>query len=98
LDLDDVCTAIVHMLAEGGVSQVTVIAISVGGGATQYLLQTQPQRVEHAVLSHCGPIRNRPELEKSAQRLLTLVRWLPLAVTRWGLLRRTTGTVPAASQ
>jgi pimeloyl-ACP methyl ester carboxylesterase len=97
-ELDDVCRAIECMLDEEAVERATLVGLSAGGGVAQYFLQHFPQRVEHVVLSHCGAMRHDPDRNKSARRLLPLIRWLPLAITRRVLLGRTTGTVPPSSE
>jgi pimeloyl-ACP methyl ester carboxylesterase len=98
LDYDQVCQAIVRSLDNEAIARATVIGISAGGGLAQYLLQAYPDRVEHAVFSHCGILQWRPELAKRVKRMLALVRLLPLFAVRRLLLRMTAGRVPAASE
>jgi len=76
---------------------VTVIGLSAGGGVAQYLLQEHPERVEHAVFSHCGILERDAEAEKATRRLLTLARLLPLWAIRRQVLKRTAGQIPPTS-
>lgn len=97
-DIDAVCEALVRSLDAEGIDRATVIGISAGGGVAQYLLQTRPQRVEHAVLSHCGVLEHSAEAERKTRRILWLVRLLPLFVIRHVLKNMTTGEIPSSSQ
>ena len=96
-NMDDVCRAIVHILEAEGVEKVTVIGLSAGGGIAQYFIQEHPERVEHLVLSHCGILERSAEAENKLKKMLTLVKILPLFVTRRILLKMTTGNVPPSS-
>jgi len=96
--MDDVCRAIVHILDVEGVEKATVIGLSAGGGIAQYLVQEYPERVEHLVLSHCGIVERDPEAATKLKKMLTLVKILPLFVTRRIVLIMTTGNVPPSSK
>ena len=63
-DLDAVCDALVQSLDAEGIERATVIGLSAGGGVAQLLLQTHPERVEHAVFSHCGVLEPSADAEK----------------------------------
>jgi pimeloyl-ACP methyl ester carboxylesterase len=97
-DMEAVCEALVRSLDAEEIERATVIGISAGGGVAQYLLQTRPQRVEHAVLSHCGVLEHGAEAERKTRRILWLARLLPLFVIRRVLRRMTTGKIPSSSQ
>ena len=96
-NMDDVCRAIVHILDAEGVEKATVIGLSAGGGIAQYFIQEYPQRVEHLVLSHCGILERDAEAANKLKKMLTLVKILPLFVTRRILLKMTAGNVPPSS-
>jgi pimeloyl-ACP methyl ester carboxylesterase len=57
--------------------RAVVIGISAGGDVAQMLLQSHPERVEHAVLSHCGVLEQTSKGETKARRAVQLVRLLP---------------------
>jgi lipase len=97
-DLDAIPDALARSLDAEGIERATVIGISAGGGVAQVLLQTRPQRVEHAVLSHCGVLEHSAEGERKTRRILWLVRLLPMAAIRRVLRRMTTGDIPPSSQ
>jgi len=97
-DMDAVCDALVKSLDAEGVESATVIGISAGGGVAQVLLQMHPERVEHAVLSHCGVLEHSAEGEKKTRRILLLVKILPMFVLRRVLKTMTTGKTPSSSQ
>jgi pimeloyl-ACP methyl ester carboxylesterase len=97
-DMDDVCGAIVHILDAEGVEKATVIGLSAGGGIAQYFIQEYPQRVEHLVLSHCGILERDAEAASRLKKMHSLVKILPLFVTRRILLRMTGGDVPSSSK
>jgi pimeloyl-ACP methyl ester carboxylesterase len=97
LAMDRVRGAICQMLDREGVEKVTVIGISAGGGVAQLLLQEYPERVERAVLSHTGVAEGNADAERRTERLLRLVRLMPLAVIRWVLKKATARTIPASS-
>jgi len=96
-NMDDVCRAIVHILDAGGVGKATVIGLSAGGGIAQYLVHEYPERVEHLVLSHCGILERDAEAANKLKKMLTLVKILPLFITRRILMRMTAGDVPPSS-
>jgi pimeloyl-ACP methyl ester carboxylesterase len=96
-NMDDVCRAIVHILDAEGVEKTTVIGLSAGGGIAQYFIQECPQRVAHLVLSHCGILERDPEAASKLKKMHSLVKILPLFVTRRILLRMTGGDVPSSS-
>lgn len=96
-DLEQVCSAILHSLDRENVVKAVVIGLSAGGGLAQYLLQKQPERVAHAVFSHCGLLESDPQAQRKGQKLLTLARLLPAPVVRWALVRLTSGHAPADS-
>ena len=64
----------------------------------QYFIQECPERVEHLVLSHCGILERDVEAANKLKKMLTLVKILPLFVTRRILLKMTTGHVPPSSK
>jgi len=97
-NMDDVCRAIVHILDAEGVEKATVIGLSAGGGIAQYFIQEYPERVEHLVLSHCGILERDAEAANKLKKMLTLVKILPLFVTRRILLKMTAGDVPSSSK
>jgi lipase len=97
-DLDAVCEALVRSLDAEGIDRATVIGISAGGGVAQVLLQTYPQRVEHAVFSHCGVLEHSPERDTQTKRIIWLARILPMFVIRRLLKRATTGETPPSSR
>ena len=96
-DLDQVCWLLEEMLEGEGFGQATFVGLSAGGGLIQYLLQERPGLVANAVLSHCGPIMHDEKGERQGRRLLTLARFLPIAVIRRIIIRQTSGQSPAAS-
>jgi aminoacrylate hydrolase len=96
-DMDDVCHAIIHILDAEGVEKATVIGLSAGGGIAQYFIQEYPQRVEHLVLSHCGILERDPDAASKLKKMHSLVKILPLFVTRRILMRMTAGDVPLSS-
>ena len=97
-NMDDVCRAIVHILDTEGVEKATVIGLSAGGGIAQYFIQEYPERVEHLVLSHCGILERDAEAASKLKKMLSLVKILPLFVTRRILKKMTAGNVPASSK
>jgi pimeloyl-ACP methyl ester carboxylesterase len=97
-DMGDVCSAIVHILDAEGVEKATVIGLSAGGGIAQYFIQEYPQRVEHLVLSHCGILERDPEAANKLKKMHSLVKILPLFVTRRILKKMTAGTAPPSSK
>jgi len=97
-DLDVVCHALVRSLDAEGIDRATVIGISAGGGVAQVLLQAHPERVQHAVLSHCGVLKHDDEAGRKTKQILWLVRLLPMVVIRRVLKRMTTGEIPASSR
>jgi len=96
--MDDVYRAIVHILDAEGIEKATVIGLSAGGGVAQYFIQECPERVEHLVLSHCGILERDAEAANKLKKMLTLVKILPLFVTRRIVLKMTTGNVPPSSK
>jgi pimeloyl-ACP methyl ester carboxylesterase len=96
-NMDDVCRAIVHILEAGGVEKAIVIGLSAGGGIAQYFIQEYPQRVEHLVLSHCGILERDTEAASKLKKMHSLVKILPLFVTRRIVMRMTAGDVPLSS-
>jgi lipase len=97
-DFDAVCDALVQTLDAEGIERAIVVGLSAGGGVAQLLLQTHPERVEHAVFSHRGVLELSPEAESRTRRILGLVRILPLFVIRRVLKRMTTGEPPSSSR
>ena len=97
-ELDAICEALVRSLDAEQIDRATIIGLSAGGGVAQVLLQTHPERVERAVLSHCGVLEHSSEAERSTRRTLRLVRLLPAFVIRRVLKKMTTGTIPPSSQ
>jgi pimeloyl-ACP methyl ester carboxylesterase len=97
-NMDDVCSAIVHILEAEGVEKATVIGLSAGGGIAQYFIQEYPERVEHLVLSHCGILERDAEAANKLKKMLSLVKILPLFVTRRILKKMTAGTAPLSSK
>jgi pimeloyl-ACP methyl ester carboxylesterase len=97
-DMDAVCDALVRSLDEERMDRATVIGISAGGGVAQVLLQTHPERVEHAVLSHCGVLDHSTKRDRQTKRILWLVRILPMFLIRRALKRMTTGETPVSSR
>ncbi|MFW5685780.1 MAG: alpha/beta fold hydrolase [Spirochaetota bacterium] len=81
-----------RLLEREGVSQVTVIGLSAGGGMAQMLLQRYPRLVDDVVLSHTGIMDRQPDVEAQMRRLTRLVRLLPMPVVRWILRNRTSST------
>jgi len=96
--MDDVCSAIVHILDAEGVEKATVIGLSAGGGIAQYFIQEYPQRVEHLVLSHCGILERDAEAANRLKKMHSLVKILPLFVTRRIVMKMTAGDVPPSSK
>ena len=96
-DMDEVCRDIVHILEAEGVGKATMIGLSAGGGIAQYLIQEYPERVEHLVLSHCGILERDAEAANKLKKMLTLVKILPLFVTRRIVMKMTAGDVPPSS-
>jgi pimeloyl-ACP methyl ester carboxylesterase len=96
-NMDDVCRAIVHILDAEGVEKATVIGLSAGGGIAQYFIQEYPQRVEHLVLSHCGILERDPEAANKLKKMHSLVKILPLFITRRIVMKMTAGDVPPSS-
>ena len=97
-NMDDVCRAIVHILDAEGVEKATVIGLSAGGGIAQYFIQEYPERVEHLVLSHCGIVERDAEAASKLKKMHSLVKILPLFVTRRIVLKMTAGHVPPSSK
>ena len=97
-NMDDVCRAIAQILDAEGVDKATMIGLSAGGGIAQYFIQEYPKRVEHLVLSHCGIVERDPEAANKLKKMHSLVKILPLFVTRRILLRMTAGDVPPSSK
>ena len=97
-NMDDVCSAIVHILDAEGVDKATVVGLSAGGGVAQYFVQECPERVEHLVLSHCGVLERDAEAANKLKKMLSLVKILPLFVIRQILMRMTAGDVPPSSK
>ena len=96
-DLDGVCDALVQTLDAEGIERATVIGLSAGGGVAQLLLQLHPERVEHAIFSHCGVLEHSAEAERRTRRILRLVRILPLFAIRRILKQMTTGEPPSST-
>ncbi len=94
-EIEDVCQMILNSLHAEGVAQATFIGLSFGGGIIQYLLQEHPEKVEHAVLSHCGALS--PEKAAGRQRMITMLRLMPFALSRNLVLTASTGPYPEAS-
>ena len=84
--------AIPRIMKEEGVSTVTVIGLSAGGGMAQLLLQRYPDLVDDVVLSHTGVLDARPGLEAQIRRLTRIVKLLPIALVQRVLAKRTSGT------
>jgi len=97
-DLERVCQMIVQTLDAEGIAGATVIGLSAGGGVAQALLQMHPERVEHAVFSHCGVMEYDSDAERRTKRILWLIRLLPLFLIRRILRRMTTGELPESSR
>jgi len=96
-NMDDVCSAIVHILDAEGVEKATMIGLSAGGGISQYFVQEYPERVEHLVLSHCGILERDADAANKLRKMLWLVKILPLFVTRRIVMKMTAGNVPPSS-
>ena len=96
-NMDDVCRAIAHILGAEGVDKATVIGLSAGGGIAQYFIQEYPERVKHLVLSHCGILERDPEAANKLKMMHSLVKILPLFVTRRIVLKMTAGDIPPSS-
>lgn len=97
-DLDAICDVLVQSLDAEGIERATVIGLSAGGGVAQALLQAHPERVEHAVFSHCGVLQHSAAAEEQTRRTLWLVRLLPIVIIRRLLKKMTTGETPSSSQ
>ena len=87
--------ALLDLLDEEGVAAATLVGLSAGGNLAQYVLQTQPERVRHLVLSHCGPLGGTQG--GSAKQLSWFVRLLPFGLTRRSLLQAAINQFPPSS-
>lgn len=96
-DMGDVCQTLLEILDAEVIEQVTFIGLSAGGGVAQLFLQEHPNRVKHAVLSHCGLLEPDAKAEQQLMRLLTLVKVLPMWIVRQIVLKRTAGSLPPTS-
>jgi pimeloyl-ACP methyl ester carboxylesterase len=97
-NMDDVCRAIARILDAEGVEKATVIGLSAGGGIAQYFIQEYPQRVEHLVLSHCGILERDANAASKLKKMYSLVKILPLFVTRRIVMKMTAGHVLPSSK
>lgn len=96
--MDSVCQALVRSLEAEGIERATAIGLSAGGGVAQIFIQAYPERVEHVVFSHCGIVEPNPEAEGTLNRLLWLVRLLPMVFVRRVILSKTAGSPLPTSQ
>ena len=90
----EIAAALAVMDAEG-VDKATLIGLSFGGGVLQCMLQDHPDRVEHAVLSHCSDVRD--ENIAKLRKMVKFVRLVPGFVFQW-LLRRRAKKYPKSSE
>jgi aminoacrylate hydrolase len=95
LTLAEMNAALIKILDSEGIHKAIVIGYSAGGGLVQAFTQSHSERVEGLILSHCTPLSS--DTAHRAERLIRIVRFLPVSVIR-AIFRRRSKAYPSTSE
>lgn len=94
LQMDQMPAFICRILDREQVEKATVIGVSAGGGAAQFFLQHQPEKVEQLVLSHCTTLN--PTTGHRVRRSIRILKLLPRSLIR-AMLKARSRKYPVSS-
>jgi pimeloyl-ACP methyl ester carboxylesterase len=98
-EADQVCEAILGMMAAEQVKQAIFIGLAAGGDMAQYFLHKHPERVADLVLSHCDILGDSALMDDIRMRnTLNFYRRTPEKMIRKMLLRPLAKDLPAESE
>lgn len=95
LTLVEMNAALIKLLDIENVERTTLLGYSGGGGLAQAFMQSNPERVEDLILSHCTPLN--ADTARRFDRMDGFMRLMPLSFIR-ALFKRRSSRYPATSE